>query len=94
MLHTSVPANSEACSDSCNRKGAGKDLELKELGPRFDMKLYQIKQGTIEQPVGARRLSHLALTGTNLAPRPSHLALTGTYFARRRLTSNGRTNRT
>ena len=80
MLPTSFPANSEACSDSCNRKGAGKDLELKELGPRFDMKLYQIKQGTIEQPVGARR--------------PSHLAVTGTNFAHRRLTWNGRTNRT
>jgi U3 small nucleolar ribonucleoprotein protein IMP4 len=38
-------------ADVQRRKGAGKDIELKELGPRFDMKLYQIKQGTIEQQV-------------------------------------------
>jgi len=37
--------------DRFHRKGAGKELELKELGPRFDMKLYQIKQGTVEQQV-------------------------------------------
>ena len=26
----------------------GKDIELKELGPRFEMRLYQIKLGTVE----------------------------------------------
>jgi U3 small nucleolar ribonucleoprotein protein IMP4 len=27
----------------------GKDVQLKECGPRFDMKLYQIKLGTVDQ---------------------------------------------
>lgn len=27
----------------------GKDVELREVGPRFDLKLYQIKLGTIDQ---------------------------------------------
>jgi hypothetical protein len=47
--------------DSFCRKGAGKELELKELGPRFDMKLYQIKQGTVEQQVYLpRSAAHVA----------------------------------
>lgn len=31
------------------QKGGGKDVQLKECGPRFDMKLYQIKLGTLDQ---------------------------------------------
>ncbi|CAB3227419.1 unnamed protein product [Arctia plantaginis] len=29
-------------------KKAGKDIELSEIGPRFQMKLYSIKLGTLE----------------------------------------------
>jgi hypothetical protein len=55
--------------NATHRKGAGKDLELKELGPRFDMKLYQIKQGTLEQQVALSAL-HLRNQGvTNLPLR-------------------------
>jgi hypothetical protein len=61
------------------RKGAGKDLELKELGPRFDMKLYQIKQGTIEQQVQSPSLPLCQLALTRVG---------------RRLTLSGRTNPT
>ena len=50
--------------DSFRRKGAGKELELKELGPRFDMKLYQIKQGTVEQQVYLPRSAALVASLT------------------------------
>ena len=31
------------------KKGGSKDLVLKEVGPRFEMQLYQIKLGTVDQ---------------------------------------------
>ena len=32
-----------------------KSVELKECGPRFELKLYQIKLGTLDQPQGRAR---------------------------------------
>ena len=32
------------------RKDKAEDVELTEVGPRFEMKLYQIKMGTLDQP--------------------------------------------
>jgi U3 small nucleolar ribonucleoprotein protein IMP4 len=31
------------------KKSGAKDVELKEVGPRFEMKLYEIKLGTVDQ---------------------------------------------
>ena len=33
----------------CRYKQTGKDVALEEVGPRFEMKLYSIKLGTIDQ---------------------------------------------
>ncbi|CAI9761767.1 unnamed protein product [Fraxinus pennsylvanica] len=51
----------EAISDGCNtatsgvrhhiyeKRGGPKSIELKEIGPRFEMRLYQLKLGTVDQ---------------------------------------------
>lgn len=32
------------------KKSNGKEIELKEVGPRFELKLYEIRLGTVDQP--------------------------------------------
>ncbi|CAG0881681.1 unnamed protein product [Cyprideis torosa] len=35
------------------KKGEGKEIELKEVGPRFQLRLYEIRLGTLDQGAGA-----------------------------------------
>lgn len=32
------------------KKSGHKDVELKEVGPRFELRLYEIRLGTVDQP--------------------------------------------
>ncbi len=37
------------CRHHVYKKDGPKEIDLKEVGPRFEMRLYQIKLGTVDQ---------------------------------------------